>query len=96
MINIPPKVQKLCGVESLARGQSFNINGYVRSIPFEIASGKTRRAIAIIPYEIEVYENGLESNQDVCIVMMTAFIESKIFNQRNIMSFHLRTHVPVR
>lgn len=96
MINIPPKVQKICGISSLSRGQKFNINGYIRSIPFKTSMGKTRQAIAIIPHDIDVYESGEEVPQDVCIVMMTAIIESKIFNHGNIVTFHLRTHVPLR
>lgn len=96
MVNIPQKVQKLCGIESLARGQKFNINGYVRSIPFTTFNGKTRKAIAVIPHDIEIYKSGEEPVQDICVVMMTASIESRIFNHGNIMAFNLRTHVPVR
>lgn len=96
MINIPSKVQQLCGISSLKRGQKFNINGYVRSIPFKTPEAKTRRAIAIIPHDIELYESGEETAQDVCIVMMTAFIESKILTHGRIVTFNLRTHVPAR
>lgn len=56
-----------------------------------------RRAIAIVPNEIKTYKTDEEQpSEDVCIVMMTAYIESPIYERKNATMFNLRTHVLIR
>lgn len=96
MITLSKRILDSTGIEGLKRGQRLNINGYVRSIPFTTSNGRTRRAISIIPHNIELYNDGEGPPQDVCVVMLTAHIESPIWYQDNLTMFSLRTHVPVR
>ncbi|XP_055320108.1 uncharacterized protein LOC129577329 [Sitodiplosis mosellana] len=96
MVTFPKRLLETTGITGLERGQKFNINGYVRSIPFKTSHGKMRRAISIMPHSIELYNDEAESVQDMCIVMLTAHIESPIWHQENLTMFSLRTHVPVR
>lgn len=96
MLTLPKRVLESTGINGLERGQRLNINGYVRSIPFTTSHGKTRRAISIIPHNIELCNDETEPQQDVCIAMLTAHIESPIWHQNNLTMFNLRTHVPVR
>lgn len=94
ILTIKPKVLETSGLKSLKKGNRINVNGYVRSIQFEIGSGAKRGSITIIPYNITMdAENYV---QDMCIVMMTAYIESKIWDSGKFMSFSLRTHIPIR
>lgn len=97
MVTIPKKVQKSNGLNLLMRNQRFNINGYIRSIPFVTSKRKTRRAVSIVPHDIELYKvDGDGPIEDVCIVMMTAQIESRIHNESKWMAFTLKTHTPSR
>lgn len=96
MLTLSKNLLESNNISSLARGQKLNINGYIRSLPFTTSLNKMRRAIAIIPYDIKLYKNDEESPQDVCIVMMTAHIESPIWHQNDLAMFNLRTHVPVK
>lgn len=96
MLTLPKRLLESTGINGLERGQRLNINGYVRSIPFTTSHGKTRRAISIIPHNIELYTDEADSQQDVCIAMLTAHIESPIWHQNNLTMFNLRTHVPIR
>lgn len=84
------------GIKSLKRGQAFNVNGYVRSIPFETSHGKIRNAISIVPHDMRLYEDAERPDQDVCIVMLTARIESRIWKTNALQMFNLKTHIPVR
>lgn len=88
-------MQKTSGIRSLVKGQRINVNGYIRSIKFKISPDKIRSAIAIIPYDIKILSND-DLYQDICFVIMTAHIESKIWDDGKHMSFSLRTHVPFR
>lgn len=84
------------GIDGLKRGQRLNVNGYIRSIPFKTSNGKARHAISIIAQNIELYNDKDEPAQDICIVMLTAYIVSPIWYQENLTLFSLQTHVPVR
>lgn len=95
ILTIKPKVQKTSGIKSLAKGQRINVNGYIRSIKFKISSDKTRSAIAIIPYDIQMMRAD-DPLPDICFVIMTAHIESRIWDDGRHMSFSLRTHIPFR
>lgn len=84
------------GIDGLKRGQRLNVNGYIRSIPFKTSNDKSRQAISIIPQDIELYNDEEKPVQDMCIVMLTAYIVSPIWYQENLTLFSLQTHVPVR
>lgn len=96
MVTIPKKVFESTGMDSIKKGQKVNINGYVRSIPFKTSHDKTRRAISIIPHEIQLYTDRDDPMEDVCIVLLQAHIESLIWHFDNLTAFKLRTHVAVR
>lgn len=96
MLTLPKRILESTGINGLQRGQRLNVNGYVRSIPFTTSHGKMRRAISIIPHELGLCNDGDGTAQDMCIVMITAHIESPIWHQDNLTMFSLRTHVPVR
>lgn len=93
---ISQKLLELNNINGLKRGQSFNVNGYIRSIPFETSHGRMRNAISIIPYELRLYPDDQKPHEDVCIVMMTGRIGSKIWNVNEVLMMNLKTHVPVR
>lgn len=95
MLTIKPKVQKASGLTTLKKGQRINVDGYIRSINFKITPVKSRTAIAIVPYDIKLMCDD-DPLQDVCIVMMTAYIESEIKGDGKHISFSLRTHIPLK
>lgn len=93
---VSPKLLELNNIDSLKRGQSFNVNGYVRSIPFETSHGRIRNAVSIVPYELRLYQDDQKPHEDVCIVMMTARIRSKIWFVNKVLMMDLKTHTPIR
>lgn len=95
MLTIKPKVQRTSGLTSLMKGQRVNVNGYIRSLNFKISSNQTRTAIAIVPYDINLMSDD-DPLQDNCIVMIAAYIESKIKDDGTCISFSLRTHMPLK
>lgn len=96
MVIVPVKIQEAIGVPAIKRGQRLNINGYLRSIPFTDFNSKQRRAICIFAREIEIYPNDYDLPTDICIVMLTAHIESPIWQRNNQSIFNLRTHIAIR
>lgn len=88
------KRQQILNIDSIKEKQRININGYIRSIPFITLNGKHRQAIFIAPQEITLCDS--TDDNDICIVLMTASIETPIWCQQIICMFNLKTHVHVR
>lgn len=94
MVTISKECLKSIGVTGLVQNQRININGYIRSIPFTTSRGTTKRTIAIIPDELKLYKE--DSLPDVCIVLLTAHVDSNVRHRTNVSEFDLRTHVNLR
>lgn len=94
LVTISKECLKSIGLTGLVKNQRLNINGYIRSIPFTTSLGTTKRAIAILPDELKIYKE--DTLPDICIVLLTAYVDTNVKHKTNISEFDLRTHVNIR
>lgn len=96
MLTLPKKILKSNGIENVVKNQKLNISGLIRSIPFTTSEGETKQFVTIIPNELKFYKDEKEALPDICVVLLTAYIDTDIWHDKNASGFNLRTHVPMR
>lgn len=95
MLNIPAKTMLEAGIKveenAIPIGRKCNVNGYVHPRLIKTASGKLRPSINIVPHEFRLYEVGYEPTEDLCLVMLSAWMGSPVWHDDLITLLNLRT-----